>query len=65
MTTEQKKWIDDASYEELLRKWRYVQLGDPLFQGEAGEYFYKVMFAKRNKEPDGGVKASKNVGWDL
>jgi len=64
MTPEQKAWIDSASYETLLNKWRFAPIGDPMFQGEDGDYFAKVMYAKRDAEPDGGVRASKNVGLD-
>lgn len=64
MTPEQKKWIDESSYTALLQKWRHAPLGDPLFQGETGEYYSKVMFEKKKEEPDGGVGASKTVGWD-
>ncbi len=63
MTAEQKKWIDEASYVTLLERWRFASLGDPMFQGVLGEYYAKVMFEKRSKEPDGGVSASKTVGW--
>ena len=34
MTDEQKRWIDNASYEELLRKWRFTPSGDPIFTVE-------------------------------
>lgn len=64
MEEETKNWIDNASYEELLQKWRFAPVGDPIFQGETGEYYSKVMFAKRNKDPHAAVQASKNVGWE-
>lgn len=64
MTPEQKKWIDEASYVDLLQKWRFAPVGDPMFQGDTGDYYSKVMFEKRAKEGDGGVSASKMVGWD-
>jgi hypothetical protein len=64
MTAEQREWIDNASYEELLRRWRHAPIGDPMFQGEAGKYYSEVM-ARRKAE--GGqaaaVAASKRVGW--
>lgn len=41
-----KKWIDNASHEELLFKWKEASLGDPFFQGEVGQYYSKVMSAK-------------------
>ena len=61
MNEQDKLWIDNASYEELLRKWRYAQLGDYMLQGETGEYFSKVMFTKKMNCDH--VQASKNVGW--
>ncbi len=54
-------WIDNATYETLLRIWRFAKLGDPRLQGEQGEYFSKIMAEKRAK--CNHVQASKNVGW--
>jgi hypothetical protein len=62
MTPMQKEWIDNASYEELLTRWRFAPVGSEWFQGECGEYYSKVMNEKK-KQCD-HVKASKNVGWD-
>ena len=61
MTDEQKEWIDKATYETLLRKWRFSPLGDAFFCGECGTYFSKVMSEKKRKCDH--VAASKNVGW--
>lgn len=63
MTPEQKSWIDTASVEALLYRWRFAKTGDPLTQGSAGEYFSKVMSHKRGTDPDEWVRASKAVGW--
>jgi len=64
MTESQKKWIDDASYEDLLRKWRFAPSGDLFFQGDTGEYYSKVMKEKQSKlEPGEASSASKNIGW--
>ena len=60
---EQKKWIDDADYETLLRQWRFGEIGSLLFQGETGEYYKKVMAEKRDADPGGAVTASKSIGW--
>lgn len=60
-----KKWIDDASYEDLLRRWRNAPVGDPFLQGEVGNYYAQVM--KRRREEVGNdecVRASKSIGWD-
>lgn len=62
MNAQQKKWIDNASYEQLLSHWRFAPIGDPMFQGDTGDYYKKVMGEKMQKcNP---VQASKNVGWD-
>lgn len=63
MTPEQKHWIDNASYEQLLRKWRFAPAGDPWFQGDVGDYYAKAIATKRDADEDGAVQASKNIGW--
>jgi len=62
MTPGQKEWIDNASYETLLRKWRFAPSGDPLLQGDTGQYFAKKMGEK--KQTCDHVQVSKNVGWE-
>lgn len=62
MNARMKQWIDAATYEDLLSKWRFASLGDPMFQGEIGDYYSKVMAEKRKTADH--VQASKNVGWD-
>lgn len=64
MTPEQKQWIDSADYETLLRLWRFAPVGEPLLQGDAGQYYKEQLGVKRAAEPDGGVGASKRIGWD-
>ena len=63
MTDEEKHWIDNASYEDLLRKWRFAPCSDAFFQGETGKYMAKAMTEKRIADPDGAVAASKRIGW--
>ena len=63
MTDEQKRWIDNASPYQLLDKWRSAPAGDPLLQGDVGQYFSKVMAEKRSVDPAGWVQASKGLGW--
>lgn len=64
MTPEEKNWIDNASYEELLRKWRRAPSGSDWFIGKTGQYYKKVMFQKRDEVGDKKtVRASKNIGW--
>ena len=60
---QQKDWIDAQDYGGLLRRWRFAPAGDPIFQGEAGEYYANAMREKRALTPDNGVNASKQVGW--
>lgn len=60
MTIEQ---INNASFETLLRIYRFALAGDPQFIGKLGEYFIKAMAEKKLLEPDNGVGASKRVGW--
>ena len=61
---EMKKWIDSASYEDLLRKWRFDPAGSPWFQGEVGDYYERVMLQKRKEVGEAAhVKTSKAIGW--
>lgn len=62
MSTESmKRWIDNASYEQLLNKWRFAPAGDPFFLGEIGEYYSARMSELRNAQH---VQASKSIGWE-
>jgi len=63
-----KEWIDNADYEQLLYKWRYAPIGDPVFSGdsESGEYYKKVMLEKKKSiTPEMAVRVSKKVGCCL
>lgn len=61
----QKEWIDNASYEDLLRRWRFAPDGDPMFQGDTGDYYTIIMAKKRIEIGDAGhTQASKNIGWN-
>jgi hypothetical protein len=65
MTKEEKDWIDNASYKELLKKWRFAEAGDSFFVGEAGEYYAEKMNQRR--EEIGNEKhseISKEIGWE-
>lgn len=63
-TDEMKTWIDKATYQELLSKWRFALPGSLWFQGELGEYYKKRMAEVRaaigNSEH---VRVSKAIGW--
>lgn len=57
-------WIDRASYEDLLRRWRQEPSGSPWFAGEVGAYYQEVMARKRAEVGDAEhVRASKAIGW--
>lgn len=60
-----KDWIDNASYESLLSRWRFASAGSPWFQGEVGQYYKEIMAKKRDEVgPSEAVRASKSIGWD-
>ena len=49
MDKETKKWIDCATYGQLYRRRRFGKLHDPIFQGEAGKYYAKIMRERRDQ----------------
>ena len=60
-----KNRINDMNYEQMLRKWRFAPIGDPLFQGEAGDYFAEVMKTKKSQLTDWKqARISKKVGCE-
>lgn len=64
ITQEHKKWIDDASYRMLLKRNRFAKIGDPIFIGKTGEYYFAVMRKKYSALPRWEhVKISKSIGW--
>jgi hypothetical protein len=63
MTEHDKKWIDEASIEDLLSRWRFAPAGDQIFQGDTGQYYKQQMAAKRAAAPAEHVAASKRIGW--
>lgn len=61
---EMKAWTESASYEELLRRWRFAPPGDPFFRGKMGDYYSVVMSQKRAQVgPDEAARVSKRIGW--
>jgi hypothetical protein len=60
-----REWIDGATYEELLRRWRFAPAGaDAIFQGETGDYYSNAMDLKRAQlGPGEHAATSKRVGW--
>jgi hypothetical protein len=61
---EMMRWIDTASYVQLLEKWRNEEVGSPWFSGEVGTHFSEAFRRLRDATPDGQrVAASKQIGW--
>ena len=60
LTDAVKKQIEDMDYEHMLRLWRYASAGHPMFQGESGKYYSKIMAEKRNNSEH--VAISKRLG---
>jgi hypothetical protein len=60
MTPEQKKQIDAMTQIQMAKRWRFAVVGDPLLQGDTGDYFAKVFNEKGGMTP--GI--SKMIGWD-
>ena len=61
---EMKTWIDNASYEDMLFKWRFAPTGSLWFQGEVGVYFDETIRKKRAEiGEEAAIRASKSVGW--
>ena len=57
------EWIDNASYGELLEKWRFAPSGSMWFIGSIGQYYQKIMLEKRSAiGPDAATKESKRLG---
>jgi len=66
MTTEEMiRWIDNASYYDLLRRWRFAPSGDPFFCTDVVCDHYKNRMIELGKEigHDEGVRISKLIGW--
>jgi hypothetical protein len=61
-----RAWIDNATYEQLLRWWLFAPIGDPMFQGKMGDYYDQVM-ARRWAEVgnERHVATSKRIGWEV
>ena len=65
MDSKDKKWIDNASYTQLLRLWRHGGIGHRMFQGDIGDYYSKKMREKKEEVGQAAhVAASKSIGWD-
>jgi hypothetical protein len=62
LTETLKQEIDKMDYTELLRKWRFSPLGDPMFKGESGDYFC-IRMKKLKINDEHHAKVSKEIGW--
>lgn len=65
LTPENKKHIDNLSYESLLAQWRNAPAGNSWFHGETGKYWEARMKELRS-QPGGHaehVRSSKIIGW--
>jgi len=59
-----KVQIDEMTYTEMLRVWRFADSENELIQGEIGRYFAKKITEKRKEVGEAGhVAASKEIGW--
>jgi len=57
------EWINNASYEDLFRRWRYALSGDAYFHGKVGEHYSNVMYKKRQEIGDEEhTRISKKIG---
>lgn len=64
MTPGQKTRIDNMSYYELLKLWRFAESGHELLSGEVGRYYRDVMrTACEEIGPTEHTKISKEIGW--
>ena len=65
MTNEERiEWIKNATYKEVLRKWRFQPYISPWFVDEVGDFYLEEMSKRRKEMPHSEkVKVSKEVGW--
>lgn len=59
MMPEQKQRIDSMSQYDLCRMWRFSKAGEPLLQGDTGDYFSECLKEKGGFTPE----ISKDLGW--
>lgn len=60
----EKKWIDGATYKELLIKIRFEPVGSSWLVGETGHYLMSRYHQLRQELPLGmHAKISKEIGW--
>jgi len=65
LSEELKQKIDNMSYREMFRLWRFAPSGSELFVGDAGLYFEASMNEKKEYvTPAERVEISKALGWE-
>lgn len=59
-------WIESATYEQLLQKWRFEPIGSPWFADTAVSDAFSAKFIKLRDEisDEERIGASKRVGWN-
>jgi len=62
LNQQNKQYIDNLSYGQLLSRWRFSPIGDPWFQGETGKYWSERMAELQAQGAD-HVGTSKALGW--
>jgi len=65
MTDQERiEWINNATYYQLLERWRFAPVGEPFLRGEVGEHYNVVMRQKRKEvSSEDFVRISKAIGW--
>ncbi len=58
-TQEIKDRIDAMSQYQMAHMWRFAKVGEPLLQGEIGDYFSDSFSEKGGMTPE----ISKSLGW--
>jgi len=59
MTEQEKQRINSMSQFDMAYMWRFSVIGEPLLQGDTGDYFSKVFKEKGGMTPE----ISKRLGW--
>jgi len=58
------QWIDNATYVQLLSKWRFAPAGNQFFTGDVGDYYTNKLREKRSEISDSEhISISKSIGW--
>ncbi len=63
LTKERKAKIDSKDHYQLLQGWRFASIGDPMFQGDSGDYWGKRMAELKAKNPAQAVANSKDLSF--